>query len=56
MDIKARLVIIAIFRIEVLEDDGLSKSSKLFIFHKYARGPKIAICKYVLYQGFEVVR
>ena len=49
MDIKARLVIIVIFHIEVLEDHGLSKSSKFFIFYKYARGPKIAMGKYVLY-------
>ena len=49
MDIIARLVIIVIFDIEVIEDHGLSKSSKFFIFCKYAGGPKIAIGKYDLY-------
>ena len=46
MNIKARLVIIVIFQIEVIQDHGLSKSSKFFIFYKYAGGPKIAFGKY----------
>ena len=44
MNIKARLFIIVSFHIEVLQDHGLSKSSKFFIFYKDAQGPKIAIC------------
>ena len=36
MDFKARLVIVIIFYTKVLEDHGLSKSSKFFIFYNYA--------------------